>query len=148
MSEVSASVAVSASLAEVWDLHFDPSGWPVWADGFGAVVSSEGYPEAGGRLRWRSTSAGRGEVSEEVLEHRPRGLHTVAFTDPQTEGELTSSFVIEGDQVRVTQRLDYRLRSGGPLSTLTDTLFIRSQQRRSLQRSLDALKREVEERAG
>jgi uncharacterized protein YndB with AHSA1/START domain len=147
VSEVSATVAVSASLAEVWDYHFDASGWPVWADGFGAIVSAEGYPAAGGRLRWSSTSAGRGEVSEEVLEHRPRGLHRIAFTDPQTEGELTTSFVIEGDRVRVTQRLDYRLRGGGLLSPLTDTLFIRSQQRRSLQRSLDALKREVEERA-
>lgn len=144
MSEVSASVAIAASLAEVWEHHFDPAGWPSWADGFGAVVSNEGYPAQGGCLRWRSTPAGRGEVSEEVLEHRPRGLHRIAFTDPQTDGELRTTFAIEGARVRVTQELSYRLRGGGPFAALTDFLFIRSQQRRSLQRSLDALGRVVE----
>ncbi|MEO8093286.1 MAG: SRPBCC family protein, partial [bacterium] len=144
MSEVSASVAIEASLAEVWDYHFDPAGWPIWADGFEAVVSSEGYPQQGGRLRWRSTPAGRGEVSEQVLEHQPRGLHRIAFSDPQTEGELRTTFAIEGDRVNVTQELSYRLRGGGPFAALTDFLFIRSQQGRSLQRSLEAFGREVE----
>lgn len=144
MSEVSASVSIEASLAEVWEHHFDPAGWSIWADGFGTVVFSEGYPEQGGHLRWRSTSAGRGEVSEEVLEHHPRGLHRIAFSDPQTEGELRTTFAIEGERVNVTQELSYRLRGGGPFAALTDFLFTRSQQRRSLQRSLDALGRVVE----
>ena len=74
MSEVSASVAIEASLADVWEWHFDPAGWPIWADGFGTVVSSEGYPEKGGRLRWRSTPAGRGEVSV------PAHIRTISAT--------------------------------------------------------------------
>ena len=47
MSKVSASVAVAASLAEVWDHYFEPRGWPAWVDGFGRVEASDGYPEAG-----------------------------------------------------------------------------------------------------
>ncbi len=147
MSEVSASVTVSATLAEVWDAYFDPARWSSWSDGFAAVVSSDDYPSEGGTLRWRSTPAGRGEVTESVLDHRPRGLHRVAFTDPQTEGELTVSFAIEGESARVTQELSYELRSGGPFAWATDRLFIRSQQRGSLDRSLEALRREVESAA-
>jgi hypothetical protein len=145
MSEVSESIAVTASLAEVWDYHFDRRGWPAWVDGFQAVVAGEGYPREGSTLRWRSISAGRGEVTETVLEHAPRRLHAVAFTDPQTEGVLRTTFQVEGDGTRVEQRLTYRLSQGGPFAWATDRLFIRSQQRRSMQRSLARLKHEVEE---
>jgi hypothetical protein len=144
MSELTESVTIEASLAETWDYHFDPRGWPAWVEGFQAVVAGDGYPE-GGTLRWRSTPAGRGEVSERVLEHAPRTLHRIAFTDPQTEGELRTTFRIEGEATRVEQTLSYRLRSGGPFAWATDRLFIRSQQRRSMQRSLLRLKHEVEE---
>jgi uncharacterized membrane protein len=145
VSELGEEISIAASLAEVWDYHFDSRGWPLWVDGFQAVVASEGYPREGGSLRWRSTPAGRGEVSERVLEHSPRTLHRIAFSDPQTEGELRTSFQIQGDGTRVEQRLSYRLLGGGPFGWATDRLFIRSQQRRSIQRSLLRLKHEVEE---
>jgi uncharacterized protein YndB with AHSA1/START domain len=145
MSRVSASAAVNASLAEVWDYYFDPEGWSAWADGFGRVESSSGYPEVGGSLRWASGRAGRGQVTERVLEHEPRRLHRIAFSDPETEGELKVTFEIQGDGTLVTQEQDYRLRRGGPLAKLTDRLFIRSQMRGSLARSLGRLKLEVEE---
>jgi hypothetical protein len=148
MSEVSAAVEIEASLAGTWDYHFDPRYWPTWADGFGSVVASEGYPQQGGRLRWRSSSAGRGEVSEQVLEHAPRRLHRIAFDDPQTRGELLTTFEIQGERVRVEQRLNYELTGGGIFGWITDRLFIRAQQRRSLQRSLWRLKHEIEESAG
>jgi uncharacterized protein YndB with AHSA1/START domain len=145
MSRVSASVAISASLAEVWDYYFDPEGWPAWVDGFGRLESANGYPEAGGILRWTSGAAGRGQVTERVLEHDPRRLHRVAFEDPESSGELTVAFAIEGEGTRVTQEQEYRLRRGGPLARLTDALFIRSQMRGSLARSLGRLKLEAEE---
>ncbi len=112
------------------------------------VVENEGYPREGGRLRWRSTAAGRGEVSEQVLAHAPRRLHRIAFSDPRTEGELETTFEVEGEGTRVRQELRYTLRSAGPLAPVTDFLFIRSQQRGSLRRSLLGLKREVEAIAG
>lgn len=145
MSRVSARATVNASLAEVWDYYFDPEGWPAWVDGFGRIQSSSGYPEEGGSLRWESVPAGRGAVTERVVEHEPRRVHRVAFSDPETEGELTVTFAIEGKGTLVTQEQDYRLRRGGPLAKLTDRLFIRSQMRGSLARSLARLKLEVEE---
>jgi uncharacterized protein YndB with AHSA1/START domain len=145
MSRVSASVEVSASLAEVWDYYFAPAGWPAWVDGFRRVESSSGYPWAGGALRWASAPAGRGTVTERVLEHEPRRLHRVAFDDPEASGELATRFAIEGDGTLVRQELDYALRRGGPVARLTDVFFIRSQMSGSLERSLTRLKLEVEE---
>jgi hypothetical protein len=114
-------------------------------DGFGRVQASDGYPAAGGSLRWSSIPAGRGEVAERVLEHEPRRLHRVAFRDPASSGELRTGFAIEGRGTRVTQQLDYRLSDSGPLSWLTDRLFIRSQMRGSIRRSLERLRLELGE---
>jgi uncharacterized membrane protein len=145
MARVAESVLVEASLAEVWDYYFEPRGWPAWVDQFGSVEGSDGYPEAGGSLRWRSTAAGRGTVTEHVLEHEARRFHRIAFSDPETAGELRTTFAIEGDGTHVEQELDYKLRRRGPFALVTDRLFIRSQMRGSLRRTLDRLRLEVEE---
>ena len=84
-------------------------------------------------------------MTERVLEHEPRRLHRVAFEDPETTGELKVTFAIQGERTVVTQEQDYRLREGGPFARLTDMLFIRSQMRRSLERSLGRLKLELED---
>jgi uncharacterized protein YndB with AHSA1/START domain len=152
VSKVSASVVIEASLAEVWDYYFEPRGWPGWVDGVGRPEASEGYPEPGGSLRWRSIPAGRGVVTEHVLEHEPRRLHRIAFRDPESTGELRTTFAIEpgtrsAPGTVVTQELDYRLGRRGPFAWLADRFFIRSQMRVSLVRSLARLKLEVEELA-
>jgi hypothetical protein len=140
------SILIKASLAETWDLYFDPERWPAWVDQFHAVANRDAsYPNAGSTLRWRSVPAGRGEVSERVLEHEPRRIHRIAYVDPESEGELTTRFEMERDTTRVTQELDYRLRKGGPLAPLLDLLFVRTQMRRSLERSLTRLRRELAE---
>src|SRR5687767_13472181 len=133
MASVEASVIVRSSLAETWDAYFDAGRWPEWADGFAAVASADGYPRAGGTLRWRSTPAGRGDVTERVLEHEERRIHRVEFEDSATRGELEVAFSIEGDAVRVRQALQYRLTQRGPIALLASVLFVRSQMRRSLE---------------
>ena len=129
MSAISESVLVDASLAEAWDYYFDPGGWPAWVDGFGRVVASDGYPEAGGSLRWSSIPAGRGEVAEHVLEHEHRRLHRVAFSRSLQRRRAHDHVRDRGERDPVAQRLEYRLVSGGPFAWLTDRLFIRSQMR-------------------
>ena len=146
MAKVSESVLVGASLAAAWDHYFDPAGWPQWVEGFKRVESSEGYPEAEGTLVWRSNPAGRGTVTEKVLAHEPRTLHRIEFTDPQSRGELTTRFGIEGDATRVTLELAYTVGRGGLLAWVTDALFARSQVIQSLRRSLMNFRYAVEER--
>ena len=142
---MSAQVRIGASLAETWDHYFEPRGWAAWVDQFAAVVSSAGgYPDVGGTLRWRSGPAGRGEVTERVLEHDPRRRHRIAWSDPLSAGELTTLFRIKGSGTEVTQELEYTLTKRGPLTWLTDRLFVRAQMRRSLERSLSRLQHEVE----
>ena len=82
MARVEATVEIAAPLADVWDLYFDRRRWAAWVDRFASVVGSEGYPETGGELVWRSIPAGRGEVRERVLAHEPRSLHRIEFEDP------------------------------------------------------------------
>ncbi len=89
-------------------------------------------------------------MTERVRAHEPRSLHRIEFEDPQVAGELETRFEMqpageEGERLtKVTQRSTYRLTSGGPLRAVTDLLFIRSQMRGSLQRSLADLRLEAE----
>jgi uncharacterized protein YndB with AHSA1/START domain len=153
MAEVEATIEIPRPVAEVWELYFDRERWRNWVDGFARTTASEGYPEPGGTLSWESTPAGRGRVSERVISHEERRLHHVAYTDPGSEGEQEARFEMVpagGDErrTRVQLRLDYRLHDAGPVSAITDRLFIRSQMRRSLQRSLVDLRGEVVAAAG
>jgi uncharacterized membrane protein len=147
MGKVSESIVIDAPLAEVWGFYFQAETWPAWVDQFDHVESSSGYPETGGTLRWMSGSAGRGEVTERVLVHEPRKRHRIEFSDPESEGELEVRFAIEPGEgtgaTRVEQEMEYAITGGGALSALTDVLFVRSQFRRSLQRSLGRLRIEV-----
>jgi uncharacterized protein YndB with AHSA1/START domain len=151
MGSAAESIRIPASAAEVWDFYFDPRMWASWVDGFGRVDASDGYPEVGGTLRWRSTPAGRGVVEERVLEHEPRRLHRIAFADDTSEGELVTRFEIqpatqgESAHTRVMQEAEYRMRRRSPFSPLTDFLFVRSQVQRSLARSLERLRHELED---
>lgn len=145
MAQLSESILVEASLAEVWGHYFEPTGWPAWVDGFHAVESADAYPRQGGTLVWRSTAAGRGTVTERVLAHEPRKLHRIAFTDPESSGELTTRFAVEGEATRVTLELTYALGGGGPFTWLTERLFVRGQMDKSLQRTLLRFRLEVEE---
>jgi Polyketide cyclase / dehydrase and lipid transport len=147
VAELSESILVEASLAEIWSYYFEPSGWPMWVDGFHSVESANGYPERGGTLVWRSTPAGRGTVTERVLDHEPRTLHRIAFEDPESSGELTTRFEIEGEATRVTLELSYVVAASGPFAWLTERLFVRGQVGGSLRRTLARLRLEGEELA-
>jgi hypothetical protein len=135
---------VEASLAETWDGYFEPRGWPIWVDAFAGVVALDGYPETEGTLVWRTGAAGRGEVRETVVAHEPRRLHRVKFSDPTMTGELETTFAIEGEGTRISQAMTYRLVERGVFAFL-GAFFVRSQVKRSLERSLSAFREHVAE---
>lgn len=145
MAFLAESILIDATLAETFDYYFEPRGWPAWVDGFGSVARIESYPDEGGELVWKSTPAGRGTVTERVLAHEPRRRHKIEFADPESRGELLTRFELVGAATRVTLELDYRLARGGPLAWITERVFVRSQVRKSLQRSLLRFKLEAEE---
>ena len=145
MATVSESIEIAASLSAVWDVYFEPATWPAWVDQFASIDSSTGYPETGARLVWRSGSAGRGEVTERVLEHQPRTRHRIQFSDPSAEGELTTDFAEAAAATTVSLAMTYELSSRGVFARVSDVLFVRSQMRASLHRSLVSLRLEVED---
>lgn len=147
MAVVEESVLVGASLAETWDAYFDPRGWGVWVDSFQSTLGAEGYPEADGTLRWRSVKAGRGDVTERVVEHEERRRHRVEFEDPSMTGQMLTTFVIEGEGTRVAIEFEYSLVERGFFALMAQIFFVRGQVRGTIQRSLAAFKLEAEERA-
>lgn len=144
MATVAVETEIAAPVAAVWDRYFDQAGWPSWVDQFAAVIEADGYPEEDGTLRWRSGKAGRGEVCERVLEHQPRTRHRIAYSDPESEGELLTTFEPTASGTRCRLELSYKLANAGPFNLLADGLFGRSQMRASLDRSLAGLRAELE----
>jgi uncharacterized protein YndB with AHSA1/START domain len=144
MATVTAEVEIAAQPVSVWDLYFDQDRWPDWVDQFASVVESDGYPDVGGTLRWRSGRAGRGEVTERVVEHQPRNRHRIEFSDPEADGELLTVFEPITEGTRCRQEFTYSLRDAGLFVRVADVLFVRSQMRASLNRSLAGLQAELE----
>jgi hypothetical protein len=142
---VEQEVLVPASLADAWDLYFEPNAWANWVDSFGSVIEIDGYPDAGGKLRWKSVPAGRGEVTEKVLEHEHRRKHRIEFADPTLAGQMTVTFSIEGEGTKIIASMDYRLLDKSVFARLGALLFLKAQLRGTLRRSLDAF---VPEAAG
>ena len=138
MSVVEQEVLVPAPLADVWDLYFEPAVWGDWVDSFGSVIEIDRYPEAGGTLRWKSVPAGRGEVTEKVLDHEHRRKHRIEFADPSLAGEMTVTFQIEGEGTKIVAAMDYRLLDKSVFARLGALLFLKAQLRGTLRRSLDA----------
>lgn len=135
---VEEDVTVAASLADAWDAYFEPRMWPSWVDSFGSVTALDGYPQVGGTLRWKSVPAGRGEVTETVLEHEPRRLHRIRFTDPSLQGEMSVSFAIEGEGTKVKAVFEYRVVDPSLFARAAALIFVKPQIRGTLRRSLDA----------
>ena len=145
MGVVEQEVLVPAPLADAWDHYFEPRAWPDWVDSFGSVIEIDGFPEAGGTLRWKSVPAGRGEVREKVIEHEHRRKHRIEFADPSLAGEMTVVFSIEGEGTKIVASMDYRLLDKSVFARLGALLFLKAQLRGTLRRSLDAF---VPEAAG
>ena len=127
-------------------LWYDLSRWPTIVDGFHHVARrDEGWP-ASGQLVWDSMPGGRGRVVERVERYEARVGQVVAVEDEKITGRQTVAFTaLEGDRVRVTLLLDYKLKqnTAGPFMTVVDWFFIRPRQRESLVRTLNRFSREV-----
>ena len=145
MATVEEDVIVTASLADAWEAYFEPRTWASWVDSFASVTALEGYPQAGGMLRWKSVPAGRGEVTEHVMEHEPRRLHRIRFSDPSLEGEMAVSFAIEGEGTKIRAVFEYRVVDPSLFARAASVIFVKPQIRGTLRRSLDAFANEVGE---
>jgi Polyketide cyclase / dehydrase and lipid transport len=130
-------------------LWSDPDRWPAFVEGFGRYVErSPDWPAAGSGLVWESTPAGRGRVTEKVVEEPgPDRFATQVFED-RLHGTQTFRVVESEGGSRAELALEYELAKYGPLGAVADAIFIRRAIRDMLRRTLSRFAVEAEEEAG
>jgi uncharacterized membrane protein len=144
MSRVAVRIRVDQPVGAAEALWYDPERWPAFIDGFHHVVTVDaGWPAAGARSVWDSTPAGRGRVSERVVEYEPGAGQALAVEDPRMRGTQRVRFVPLEDGAEVRLELEYELKEGNVLTPLVDLLFIRRALRDALRRTLARFAREL-----
>jgi hypothetical protein len=144
MSRIAVRTRVDQPAAAAEDLWYDPERWAAFVDGFHHVVKVEGgWPRVGGRVVWDSTPAGRGRVTERVVEYEARRGQTLEVDDPRMRGTQRVEFVPGEDGCEVRLALDYELKERNPLTPVVDLLFIRRALRDALRRTLARFAREL-----
>jgi hypothetical protein len=130
-------------------LWTDVDRWATFVEGFGQTLErSPEWPAAGSRVVWESTPAGRGRVTEKVMEGEgPDRFATMVFEE-RLNGTQTFRVVESEAGSRAELSLEYQLTKYGPLSAVADVLFIRRAIRDSLRRTLFRFSVEAEEEAG
>jgi hypothetical protein len=129
-------------------LWTDPRRWASFVEGFARVVEQSGdWPAQGSKLVWESIPAGRGRVTERVVESRDDAFTTEVF-DESLNGTQRAAFEPVEGGTRVVVELEYELAKYGPLRAVADVIFIRRALRDSLRRTLARFAVEAEEEAG
>ena len=138
MRTVSIKIDVAVPLAKVEAAWYDPARWSQWVDGLEEIDEvTEPWPTVGGRVVWQSGPAGRGTVTERVVDYTPGAGQAVAVTDGQIEGQQTVLFTATGEGTRVELELSWTLRRRNPLTAIVNALFIRRAVGDALGRTLE-----------
>lgn len=137
-------LAPAAALA----LWADVSRWPSFVEGFARLVENDpGWPAPDARLVWESVPAGRGRVTEKVVESSEDRIATMVFEE-RLAGRQEFRVAPGPRGAAVELSLEYKLTKYGPLGVVADALFIRRAIRDSLRRTLFRFGVEAEEEAG
>jgi hypothetical protein len=134
---VRVSESFPGSVHEAEQCWYDTSRWLEWVDELAHVVSVEGeWPRPGSAVIWQSGPAGRGRVTERVIEQQPLEGYTVEVEDDSITGEQSVAFNPAEDGVEVELALSYRIKRRSPLTPLVDALFVRRLMVSSLEKTL------------
>jgi hypothetical protein len=143
-----AQVGVALDPEAARSLWTDPLRWASFVEGFARLrEASEDWPNRDAKLVWESIPAGRGRVTERVVESGERSFATEVFDD-SLHGTQRARFEPLEEGTRVDVELEYELTKYGPLRALADVLFIRRALRDSLRRTLSRFAVEAEDEAG
>jgi hypothetical protein len=129
-------------------LWMDVSRWSSFVEGFARVVELDPeWPAPGSRAIWESVPAGRGRVTEKVVDGTPGHVATLVFED-RLAGKQTFRAIESEAGARVELSLEYTLTKYGPLGAVADVIFIRRALRDSLRRTLTRFGVEAQDEAG
>jgi hypothetical protein len=130
-------------------LWTDVERWPSFVEGFARPVDrSPDWPRAGARVVWESSPAGRGRVTEKVVEAEGPDRFVTQVFEERLHGTQTFRVVESEGGSRAELALEYELTKYGPLSAVADVIFIRRAIRDSLRRTLSRFAVEAEDEAG
>jgi Polyketide cyclase / dehydrase and lipid transport len=130
-------------------LWTDTDRWPSFVEGFAHLLEREpGWPGGGAKVVWESTPAGRGRVTEKVMEAEGPDRFVTQVFEERLHGVQTFRVVESEGGSRAELALEYELTKYGPLSAVADVIFIRRAIRDSLRRTLSRFAVEAEEEAG
>lgn len=145
MGAVEVTLGFPGSVHDAETLWYDPRRWVAWVDGLDAIVSVDGdWPRVGGTVVWQSGPAGRGRVTERVVEYEPLDGQTVEVQDDSLTGRQSVRFTPDEHAVEITLRLEYRVTKRSLLTPIIDPLFIRNAVRASLHATLARFGLELE----
>lgn len=137
MGTAATTLEFPGTVHEAEMLWYDTERWVAWVDGLEAIVSVDGdWPSVGATVVWQSGPAGRGRVTERVVEYEPLTGQTLEVEDDSITGRQSVSFTPVDHSVEVVLRLEYRLKKRSPITPLVDLLFIRNAVRASLRATL------------
>jgi len=126
MRSVSVQRSFAGPVAEAERCWYDTGRWSRWIDGLERVIRVDGdWPNSGASVVWESGPAGRGRVTERVIEREPRTGQTLEVEDPSIRGRQSVRFTPREDGVEVSLSLEYALKRRSLISPLVDLLFIR-----------------------
>ena len=133
------------SVHDAESLWYDTGRWVAWVDGLDAIVSVDGeWPRVGATVVWQSGPAGRGRVTERVVEYEPLDGQTVEVQDDALTGRQSIRFTPDEHAVEITLRLEYRVTKRSIVTPIVDLLFIRNAVRASLRATLSRFGLELE----
>jgi hypothetical protein len=127
-----------ATVSEAERCWYDTSRWPQWVEGLERVIEvTDGWPDVGASIVWQSGPAGRGRVTERVLEYEPLRGQALEVQDSSIRGRQTVIFTAAGEGVEVALTLEYQLLRRSLVSPIVDLLFIRRAMTASLGATLN-----------
>jgi len=135
---VRASLTIPGTVHAAESFWYDVARWPDWVDGLARVLErSEQWPRPGAVVVWESGPAGRGRVTERVLDQAPLEGLTVQVEDDSIRGRQRVAFSpVDEQRTEVALTLEYELKRRSPLTQVVDLLFIRGAVERSLRTTL------------
>ncbi|MFZ0040786.1 MAG: SRPBCC family protein [Solirubrobacteraceae bacterium] len=137
MRTVTVTQRFEGSVPEAEARWYDVAGWPRWVDECDRVLEVSGdWPNVGAKVIWESGPAGRGRVTEEVVEYEPRRGQTVEVQDGSIRGRQTVAFTPEPPGVQVAFSLAYQIQRRSLITPVVDLLFIRRPMSMSLERTV------------
>jgi hypothetical protein len=126
MRSVTVAQTFPGSVSEAESRWYETSRWPQWRSECDRVLEVMGaWPQRGSMVVWESGPAGRGRVTERVVDYEVRRGQTVEVEDDSIRGHQTVGFSPQDPGVQVTLSLAYEIKRRSPVTAIIDLLFIR-----------------------